>query len=281
VYGYLFNLQRRDMAKRGKILRDPHAGPGLLIVEGRQYPFFMEGVWRSEVPPKPGLAVEVEFDSLDKVIGITAVPESQIAKEQAEIALAAAKKRGATLAASMVAKFGLPRLVAAALLILSWSSLTAASLELPFLGRLEFTFWQALGYLNSGNPMQVLERHGNPSSGFWGFLAIVALAGPFLLHFWKDKRAALGGLLPLAFMVLVGIAIRSSIQSTFGAAIEGPYGNLQRQAQDEMMHAFSLGFGTYLSIVVSLYFAVTSAKEFVVAVGGESKKFEESQRAAA
>ena len=97
------------MAKRGKVLRDPHAGPGLLIVEGRQYPFIMEGVWGSEVPPKPGLAVEVEFDSLDKIIGITALPESQIAKEQAEIALAAAKKRGAALAASLAAKFGLPR----------------------------------------------------------------------------------------------------------------------------------------------------------------------------
>ncbi|MBZ5550256.1 MAG: hypothetical protein LAO22_20245 [Acidobacteriia bacterium] len=269
------------MAKRGKVLRDPHAGPGLLIVEGRQYPFIMEGVWGSEVPPKPGLAVEVEFDSLDKIIGITALPESQIAKEQAEIALAAAKKRGAALAASLAAKFGLPRLVAAGLLIFSWSFLTAASLELPFLGKLEFTLWQALGYLNSGNPMQALERHGNPGSGFWGFLAFAALAGPFLHHFWKDKRAALGGLLPLAFMVLVGIAIRSSMQSSFGAAIEGPYGNLQRQAQDEMMNAFSFGFGTYLSIVVSLYLSVISAKEFLIAVGGEGRKFEESQRSAA
>lgn len=269
------------MAKRGKVLRDPYAGPGLLIVEGRQYPFLIEGVWRSEVPPKPGLPVEVEFDSLDKVIGLTAVPESQIATEQAEIALKMAKKRGAALAASVVAKFGLQRIVAAGLIIFSWIFLSAASLELPFLGRLEFTFWQALGYLNAGNPMQGLERHSNPSVGVWGFLAVVALAGPFLPHFWKNKRAALGGVLPLAFMVIVGIAIRSSLQSSFGSAIEGPYGNIQRQAQDEMMNAFSLGFGAYLSIVVSLYFAVISAKEFLGARASESKGFEESQRAAA
>ena len=46
------------MAKRGKILRDANAGPGLLMVEGQQYPFSLEGVWKSEVPPRPGLPVE-------------------------------------------------------------------------------------------------------------------------------------------------------------------------------------------------------------------------------
>jgi hypothetical protein len=82
------------MAKRGKILRDPHVGPGLLMLEGQQHQFFLEGVWKSDVPPKTGLVVEVELDSLGKVVAITAVPESQIAKEQAELALAAAKKKG-------------------------------------------------------------------------------------------------------------------------------------------------------------------------------------------
>ena len=38
------------MSKRGMALRDPYAGPGLLIVEGQQYPFVLEGVWGSEAP---------------------------------------------------------------------------------------------------------------------------------------------------------------------------------------------------------------------------------------
>ena len=79
------------MTKRGKVLRDANAGPGLLMVEGQQYPFTLEGVWKSEVPPKPGLVVEVDFDSTGQVTGITAVPESQLAKEQAEAAMAVAK----------------------------------------------------------------------------------------------------------------------------------------------------------------------------------------------
>jgi hypothetical protein len=269
------------MPKRGKILRDPHAGPGLLIVEGRQHQFFLEGVWKSDVPAKPGLAVDVEFDGQGTLNAITAVPESQLAKEQAEIALAAAKQRGAALASSMVARFGMPQLVAAGVLIFSWSFLTTVSAQLPFLGALEFTFWQVLGYLNSGNLPQALESHGSPSTGIYGFLAVAAIAGPFFHHFWKDKRASLGGLLPLIFMLAVGILVRSSLHNAFGGAVNSPYANVQKQAQEEFLKAISLGFGAYLSLVVSSYFTVIAAKQFRAAKRGEPEVFENTQRAAA
>jgi hypothetical protein len=75
---------RGDMRKRGKVLRDPHAGPGLLMVEGRQYQFLLESVWKSEGPPKPGLAVEVDFGQSGQILAISVVPESQLAQEQEE-----------------------------------------------------------------------------------------------------------------------------------------------------------------------------------------------------
>jgi hypothetical protein len=253
----------------------------LLIVEGQQHQFFLEGVWKSDVPPKPGLAVDVEFDGQGTLNGITAVPESQLAKEQAEIALAAAKKRGAALASSMVAKFGMPQLMAAGVLIFSWLFLTTVSAQLPFLGELEFTFWQVLGYLNSGNLPQALERHESPATGIYGLLAVAAIAGPFLHHFWKDKRAALGGLVPLIFVLVVGILVRSSIHNALGGPVDGPYANVQKQAQEELAKAISLGFGAYLSLVVSSYFAVIGARQFLAAKGGEPEVFETTQRAAA
>ncbi len=43
------------MTKRGKILRDASAGPGLLSVYGQHYQFSREGMWRSEVPPAAGM----------------------------------------------------------------------------------------------------------------------------------------------------------------------------------------------------------------------------------
>jgi len=40
----------------------------------------MEGVWKSEVPPKPGLAVDVKLDRAGQILAITAMSESQLAQ---------------------------------------------------------------------------------------------------------------------------------------------------------------------------------------------------------
>jgi hypothetical protein len=253
------------MTKRGKVLRDPGAGPGLLMVEGRQLEFLLEGVWRSEVPPKPGLTVDVDFNQAGNIIAITAVPESQLAKEQAEAAMAAAKAKGGVLVSTLVAKVGMPGLVAGGLLIVAWFFLTAVSVQLPFMGKLQFTFWQVLGYLNANNILEVMGSRRSPSTGIYGFLCVIALAGPFIHQFWKDKRAHLGGLLPIVFMAIVGLMVRSSINSAMGGDVDGPAGDMQRQAQEEIMKAISLGLGTYLSVLVSLYFAGVGTKKFLAA----------------
>lgn len=66
------------MKKRGKVLRDPRIGPGLLIVEGQQFLFSMPGAWRSELPPGPGMSVEMEFGSAGEILAIRPVSEPQI-----------------------------------------------------------------------------------------------------------------------------------------------------------------------------------------------------------
>src|SRR6266568_2343597 len=124
------------MSKRGKVLRDPCAGPGLLMVEGQQYPFVLEGVWKSEVPAKPGLVVDVDFDQDRNITGITAITESQLAKEQATLALKAAKAHGGKLFGQLVAKVGMPAMVATGVLFISWTWLTAISIQVPF-GKME------------------------------------------------------------------------------------------------------------------------------------------------
>ncbi len=244
-------------------MRDPYAGPGLLMVEGKQYPFGLEVVWKSEVPAKPGLAVDVEFDEAGSITGITAVPEAQLAREQAALALDAAKNKGGELFGRIVAKVGMSNLVAGVVLFLSWVWLTAASIQLPF-GRMDFSFWQVLGFLNTNNVIDAMERNGHPSAGSYGFFALIAIAGPFLHFFWKDKRAVLGGLLPLAFMLVIGVMARS-LTSAMGGPASGPYSEMQNQMLEEMMKAISLGMGTYLGLLTSLYFAAIAAKEYLAA----------------
>jgi len=268
------------MQKRGRILRDPLSGPGLLMVEGQQYPFSLEGIWRSEAPPTTGMVVDVEFDASSQITAVSAVAESQLAKEQAEVALNVAKEKGAAIASNMVAKFGAPSLIAGGLLIVGWFFLSTVSIKSP-LGSLDFTFWQVLGYLNAKNALEVLMSggRGGPSQGIYGLFAIVALAGPFVHHFWKDRRAKLGGTLPLLFMIGVAIAARSAISSAFGADQAGAeMQSFVQQARDEAMKAVSLGLGAYLSGIVSLYFAGISLKSYLVAqatatpIQGQSRK---------
>src|ERR1700694_1960412 len=78
------DLPERGMKKRGKVLRDPRAGPGLLMIEGRQYRFCLDGVWKSEIPPKPGLTVDVKLDQAGRILAITSVSDSHLAEDKRE-----------------------------------------------------------------------------------------------------------------------------------------------------------------------------------------------------
>ena len=74
------NLQG-TIRKRGKVLRDPNTGPGLLMIEGRQYQFWLDQKWSLDVPPRPGLPVDVTFNSKGQIQLIAAVPAAQLEKE--------------------------------------------------------------------------------------------------------------------------------------------------------------------------------------------------------
>jgi len=99
------------MKKRGKILRDPRAGPGLLMIEGRQYWFCLEGDWKSAVAPKPGLAVDVKLDHAGQILAITAVSESGLAEEQGERFVKTATAAGGNILRKIAAKCGVPNLL--------------------------------------------------------------------------------------------------------------------------------------------------------------------------
>ncbi len=269
------------MSKRGKILRDTNAGPGLVNVDGQQHQFTLEGAWKSAVPPKPDMAVDVDFAADGTVSSITAVPESQIAREQAELVMAAAREKSKAVASAAVAKFGLPTLVATGLLIVGWFFLNSAVIQTPA-GNLGYSFWQVLGYVNAGGAAQnFMDGRSSPSTGLYGFLAIVALAGPFLHYFWKDKRAVLGGTLPLLFMLVIALMVRSQINSMGGADTAGMPPEMLQQMRDEAMKAVSIGMGAYLSFLVALYFSAVSVKNFLLSRAAAPSAPENVHKAAA
>ncbi len=257
------------MARRGTILRDTSAGPGLLVVDGTQHAFELAGMWRSAVPPRTGMVVDVDFDAAGQVVGVSAVPESVLARERADQAMAAVKDKGGALAGAMVNRFGRNDLVAFGLLVVAWFILTAGTFGGGLLGDVKFTFWQVLGFLNAGGESLMRRMSGGgASAGLWGVLAVIALAGPFLHHLWKDRRAHLGAILPLALMLLVLVILYSKVGSAGGASSDflGSDGQeMMDQMRQQMRAAISFGLGTYLAFPVAIYFAATGAKRFMTA----------------
>ncbi|HEX4066500.1 MAG TPA: hypothetical protein VHZ09_10800 [Acidobacteriaceae bacterium] len=252
------------MAMRGKVLQ-AGAGQGLITVNGQQYSFATT-VWQSAAPAAAGMTVDVELGADGSVKRVTPVAEGQIAKEQAEAVMNAARQKGGAVASAAVAKFGIPLLAATGLMLVAWFFLSAVSVATPF-SKISFTFWQVLGFVNASNAWDAVMSGGGsaPSAGIYGLLAIVALAGPFLRFFWRDKRAALAGLLPLVFLLFVALMVRSSLSSALGGTADGPLAEVQQQAQQAIMSALSVGIGSYLSLLVSAYLGWVSVQQFLSA----------------
>ena len=71
----LFRWPAAQTRKSGKVLHEPGAGPGLLIVEGQQFPFSLNDLWKSAIP-KVGMAVEAEFNRAGRLVAIRTISES-------------------------------------------------------------------------------------------------------------------------------------------------------------------------------------------------------------
>ena len=254
------------MTKRGKILRDTSAGNGLLVAGGQQYSFTLDGIWKSEVPPAVGMTVETEINESGQVRWLRAVNDAQMAKEQVQAALTAAKGKGMEIFSGVVARVGAVNLIVFLVLLIGWFFLSAVSIQSP-VGSMGFTFWQLLGFLHAKNAADVLMAGaGKASTGIYGLLGFLCLIGPFVRYFWKDKRAMLGGVLPLLFMLIVWLIAHSSMNSALGLGAGSgvdPNDPLVKEMTKEVSNAISMGFGVYLSVLACLYFAGMAVKDFL------------------
>jgi hypothetical protein len=129
------------MSKRGTILRDTRFGPGLVMVEGRQYPFPLERIWKSEVPPRVGLAVEVEFDTRGQINALSVVPQ---------------RRTDDVL-----------RLIAFVVLCIGWFALDVADVDAGVLGHQRLNFWQVASRLEVGDALCIACLAGPLLPFFW------------------------------------------------------------------------------------------------------------------
>ncbi len=68
--------------RRGTIIRIPSTEPGLVVVDGQQKAFALDGVWLSAVAPALNQVVDVVLDEAGQVKGLTVVDTKALTVEQ-------------------------------------------------------------------------------------------------------------------------------------------------------------------------------------------------------
>ncbi len=279
------------MTKRGRILRDTQAGDGLVTIEGQQYTFRLEGIWRSEFAPRVNGVVEAEFDEQGNLVSLRGLDASTLAGEQATQALGAAQvaakklasdfqSQGLPLIRQHAQRIGYPTLAGFAAVVLGWFFLPFLSAEIPFGPDISATFHQTLKLSNAvadSAGMEALagslDRHGavRGSAGLLGLLCFVALAAVFLPQIWRDRRAAWGLFAPLAVFVLALAVMYWRVSSLASAGLDAAaeFGGAEyrqmakemaREAAAQMREAISIGSGLWLSLAGVLLLAWVGRK---------------------
>lgn len=266
------------MSNRGRILRDTNSGNGLIVADGKQYELVLEKNWDSDTVPKIGMVVEVELNEQNQLSAAWPVDEAELAKEQASLILNETKKRVTSGYNHLATAVGKPVLLATVALILGWFIFKLFSISIkggfmPTSG-IELTFWQSLSIINNLDNIQSLI--GGGSKGIYGFLCIVAIAGPFLFIFWKHPLAHLGNCLALLLMIIVAGSAYMTYADQIAASQEalskigGGFGASMAKKMTEgllenLMKSVDIGLGAHLSVIASLYLAYVGITKYLIA----------------
>jgi hypothetical protein len=242
---------------RGGIIKTPDSTPGLLIVDGQQKPFTLEGIWKSPVAPMVNMAVDVEFDGAGVIAGLTAVDPQQVTKEKLSQLGGAAQQRGKEAAViarqgvgALAARMGKVTLAAAVILWIAWFSLPALTIAETLSGASKsFTFWDLVGLDPNTNIMAVPASHG-----LFGLLGLLAIAAPFAAPFIRTPKAQFLYAMPLGYVAIAVVVIRSDLNTFFGHIFGATLTDAMK------LLSFSFASGTYVLAIVSLFLAVQALR---------------------
>jgi hypothetical protein len=243
---------------RGTIIKVPDATPGLLMADGQQLTFVLEGCWKSPVAPAANMVVEVDRSETGAIAAITVVDSQQITKERLDQLSGLAQHHGKEAAAiarqgvgALAARMGTVTLVAAVALWVAWFLLPAFRIDFLFVSR-SFTFWQLLG-INEAN----LSDPSAGNHGLFSLVGLLAIAAPFAVPFITHPRAKLLNAAPLAYLIaaILGLLLRINNASNGAGGNSEIARGFAREVASAAWDAVSIGFGAYLLIAASGFLA--------------------------
>lgn len=261
---------------RASILRTPGDNPGLLFLDGRQWPFTLDNVWKSRVAPSINMLVDVDFDGQGNITAITAVDPQQAAREKLEQIGDAAKERGkeATKIASqgigaLAAQMGKVTLAAAVILWIAWFFMPSLSISLSVFGvngSRSISLWTALALDRSFN-LTSFFNNADPG-GSRGFLSLVVLAGmaaPFAVSLIKNSHTRYLYAAPLACVLLAWLTILYEFNQILDA-LRQQYGSM---ADDALK--MSPDYGVFIIALASVVVAARVRRPAFSYTGSLSK----------
>lgn len=223
----------------GVVVRVPGASPGLLVVDGQQFPFQLENVWMLPRAPAADLAVNVEFDDGGSVVRVTRPTDGEGERRTDDRQSVEARARDA---AQLVRRgvramaSGMGRLPFASWVVLfgAWFFVPAVELGVGF------TSWE----ISSFNP----GRGGLvPGRSPYALLGLGAIAAPGLASVLREPWGRWLYAAPLGFLALVTARISSAVLTSDGFV---------RMALETAVDVMSLRFGAYLIIAAALLLAL-------------------------
>ncbi len=260
---------------RGTIIKVPDGTPGLVMLDGAQRSFVLEGVWRANVAPAPNLVVEAELDESGGIVALHVIDNEQLARERFQQLGGAAQEQGRLAAelankgiGTLAARMGKPALGAAVALWIAWFFLPALKVSILTVQQ-SFTFWEILGK-DLGNPLSAVS---GSSHGLLSLLGVAALVAPFAAPFVRHPRANLLYAAPFAHLVLFGASTWWTLRGLAKQAEEamGPFGVFGQAAMQGMGQHFSdmvsFSYGAFVLVAGSLYLA-NHGRKFSSDVGG-------------
>jgi hypothetical protein len=236
---------------RGTIIKVPDATPGLLLLNGRQYAFTLEGVWRSAVAPALNQSVTVELDPNGALLSITVVDQAQIAKEKLAEFSGVAQERGKVVAGqiqtgigALAARMGAVTLSIAVLIWIVWFLIPAAGVGGGGEDVASYTFWKLIG-TNFADQISMVD--GGHARGWLRFIGFAAIVAPFLAPFIRANWSRFLNAAPLAVVLLGWLVIHQNMAGTFG--------------QMGADNPFSYRWGFYLLLAACLALAANALKK--------------------
>jgi hypothetical protein len=239
---------------RGTVIKVPDSEPGIIVANGKQESFTLQGVWKSPVAPTVNMPVDIEFNSAGGVTGVVAVDSQQInrerfnqigsvAQEHGKDALKLAQQRIGALADRM----GKVTLGASVLVWIAWFFLPAAAINGGVAATVSYTFWNLLG-TDFDNPVSALVKEGG--HGIFALLGLLGIVAPFAAPYLRAAWARYLNAAPLVYVILGFLVIRFQMGKVFGPL-----------AKMGASNPFSWSWGLFILAGAALVVAVQAAKK--------------------